>query len=183
MPLVYWCFHFIIITPNTFSCRLPISSAFVWSCGFLPCFFIYWMFLCFFILFNLLHLGSLFWRLEGCFSLPLWSLPLLGGIGPIMCEGILVGGICACFLIQFSSVAQSCLTLCDPMNRSTPGLPVHHQLLEFTQTHVHLVSDTIQPSRPLSPPSLPAPTPSQHQSLFQWVNSSHEVTKVLEFQL
>ena len=86
-------------------------------------------------------------------------------------------------LVQFSSVAQSCLTLCDPMNRSTSGLPVHHQLLEFTQTHVHLVSDAIQPSHPRSPPSPPAPNPSQHQSLFQWVNSSHEVAKVLEFQL
>ena len=69
------------------------------------------------------------------------------------------------------------------MNRSTPGLPVHHQLPEFTQTHVHRVSDAIQPSHPLSSPSPPAPNPSQHQSLFQWVNSSHEVAKVLEFQL
>ena len=85
--------------------------------------------------------------------------------------------------VQFSSVAQSCLTLCDPMNRSTPGLPVHHQLPEFTQTHVHRVGDAIQPSHPLLPPFPPAPNPSQHQSLFQWVNSSHEVTKILEFQL
>ena len=69
--------------------------------------------------------------------------------------------------VQFSSVAQSCLTLCDPMNRSTPGLPVHHQLMEFTQTHVHRVGDAIQPSHPLSSPSPPAPNPSQHQSLFQ----------------
>ena len=84
--------------------------------------------------------------------------------------------------VQFSSVAQACLTLCDPMNRSTPGLPVHHQLLEFTQTHVHRVGDAIQPSHPLSSPFPPAPNPSQHQSLFQWVNSSHEVAKVLEFQ-
>ena len=68
---------------------------------------------------------------------------------------------------QFSSVAQSCPTLCDPMNRSTPGLPVHHQLPEFTQTHVHRVSDAIQPSHPLSSPSPPAPNPSQHQGLFQ----------------
>jgi len=70
-------------------------------------------------------------------------------------------------LIQFSSVTQSCPTLCDPMNRSTAGLPVHHQLPEFTQTHVHRVSDDIQPSHPLSSPSPPAPNPSQHQSLFQ----------------
>ena len=68
---------------------------------------------------------------------------------------------------QFSSVTQSCPTLCDPMNRSTPGLPVHHQLPEFTQTHVHRVSDAIQPSHPLSSLSPPAPNPSQHQSLFQ----------------
>ena len=64
---------------------------------------------------------------------------------------------------QFSSVSQSCLTLCDPMNRSTPGLPVHHQLPEFTQIHVHRVSDAIQASHPLSSPSPPAPNPSQHQ--------------------
>ena len=85
--------------------------------------------------------------------------------------------------VQFSSVAQSCPTLCSPMNRSTPGLPVHHQLPEFTQTHVHRVRDAIQPSHPLLSPSPPAPNPSQHQGLFQWVNSSHEVAKVLEFQL
>ena len=84
--------------------------------------------------------------------------------------------------IQFSSVAQSCLTLCNTMNRSTPGLPVHHQLPEFTQTHVHRVGDAIQPSHPLSSPSPPAPNPSQHQGLFQCVNSSHEVAKFLEFQ-
>ena len=79
--------------------------------------------------------------------------------------------------VQFSSVAQSCLTLCNPMNRSTPGLPVHHQLPEFTQTHVHRVSDAIQPSHPLSSPSPPAPNPSQHQSfptsqLFTWGGQS-----------
>ena len=85
--------------------------------------------------------------------------------------------------VQFSSVAQSCPTLCDPMNRSTPGLPVHHQLPEFAQTHVHRVGDAIQPSHPLSSPSPPAPNPSQHQGLCQWVSSSHQVAKVLEFQL
>ena len=72
-----------------------------------------------------------------------------------------------CDSVQFSSVAQSCLTLCNPMNRSTPGLPVHHQPPEFTQTHIHRVGDAIQPSHPLSSPSPPAPSPSQHQSLFQ----------------
>ena len=79
---------------------------------------------------------------------------------------------------QFSLVAQSCLTLCDTMNRSTPGLPVHHQLPEFTQTHAYQVGDTIQPSHPLLSPFPPAPNPSQHQGLFQWVNSSHKVAKV-----
>ena len=69
--------------------------------------------------------------------------------------------------VQISSVAQSCLTLCNAMNRSMPGLPVHHQLLEFTQTHAHRVSDAIQPSHPLSSPSPPAPNLSQHQGLFQ----------------
>ena len=79
--------------------------------------------------------------------------------------------------VQFSSVAQSCSTLCNPMNCSTTRLSVHHQLPEFTQTHIHRVSDAIQPSHPLSSPSPPAPNPSQHQSLlFQWVNSSYEVT-------
>ena len=85
--------------------------------------------------------------------------------------------------VQFSSVTQSCPTLCDPMNCSTPGLPVHHQLPDFTQTDVHRVGDAIQPSHPLSSPSPPAPNPSQHQGLFQWVNSLHEVAKVLELQI
>ena len=76
-------------------------------------------------------------------------------------------------MFQFSSVAQWCPTLCDPMNRSTPGLPVHRQLPEFTQTHVHWVGDAIQPSHPLSSPS-PAFNLSQHQGLFQWVSSSHQ---------
>ena len=85
--------------------------------------------------------------------------------------------------VQFSSVTQLRPTLCDPMNRRTPGLLVHHQLLEFTQTHVHWVGDAIQPSHPLSSPSPPASNPSQHQGLCQWVNSSHQVARVLEFQL
>ena len=85
--------------------------------------------------------------------------------------------------IQFSSVAQSYPTFCNPMDCSTPGLPVHHQLPELTQTHVHWIGDAIQPSHPLSSPSPPAPNPSQHQGLFQWVSSSHQVAKVLEFQL
>ena len=85
--------------------------------------------------------------------------------------------------VLFSSVLQSCPILCNPMNHSMPGLPVYHQLPKFTQTHIHRVGDAIQPSHPLSSPSPPAPNPSQHHSLFQWVNSSHEVAKVLEFQL
>ena len=80
--------------------------------------------------------------------------------------------------VQFSSVAQSCLTLYDTMDFSTPGLPVHHQLPEFTQTYVHGVGDAIQPSHPLLSPSSLALNPSQHQGLFQWVSSSHQVAKV-----
>ena len=75
------------------------------------------------------------------------------------------------FLVQFSSVIQSCLTFCDPMDCSTPGLPVHHQLPEFTQTHVHCISDAIQPSHPLSSPSPPTFNLSQHQGLCKWVSS------------
>ena len=85
--------------------------------------------------------------------------------------------------VQLSSVAQLYPTLCDPMDCSTPGLPVHHQLPEFTQTHVHWFSDVIQPSHPLSSPYPPTFNPSQHQGLFQWVSSSHQVAQVLEFQL
>ena len=83
---------------------------------------------------------------------------------------------------QIRSVAQSCPTHCDPMNRSMPGLPVQHQLPEFTQTHVHRVSDAIQPSHPLSSPSPPALNPSQHQGLFRRVSSLLQVAKILEFQ-
>ena len=84
--------------------------------------------------------------------------------------------------VQFSSVTQLCLTLFEPMACSMPGFLVHHQLLEPTQTHVHWVSDAIQPSHPLSSPSPPAFNLSQHQGLFQWVSSLHQVAKVLEFQ-
>ena len=85
--------------------------------------------------------------------------------------------------VQFSLVAQSCLHLCDPMDYSTPGFPVHHQIPELTQTHIHQVGDAIQPSHPLSSASPPAFNLSQHQNLFQGVSSSHQVAKVLEFQL
>ena len=83
--------------------------------------------------------------------------------------------------VQLGSVAHSCPILCDPMNCSTPVFPVHHQLPEFTQTQVYQVSDAIQPSHPLVPFFF-CPNPSQHQGLFQWINSSHEVAKILEFQ-
>ena len=86
-------------------------------------------------------------------------------------------------VIQFSSDTQSCLTLCDPMDCSTSGFPVHHQLLELAQTHIHWVSDAIQPSHPLSFPSPPTFNHSQHQGLFKWVTSLHQVAKVMEFQI
>ena len=100
--------------------------------------------------------------------------------GIFQARGLEWGAIMA-FYFLFSSVPQSCPTLCDPMSCSMPGLPVHHQLLESIQTHVHRVHDAIQLSYPLSSPSPTAPNPSQSQSLFQWVNSSHEVAKVLGF--
>ena len=93
---------------------------------------------------------------------------------------------CIGYVNQFSSVTQSCPTLCDPMNHSTPGLPVHHQLLEFTRTHIHRISDAIQPSHPLSSPSPLAPNPSQHQSfpmsqLFAWGGQSTGVSSLASF--
>ena len=87
--------------------------------------------------------------------------------GPIFCAAP------SLFIIQFSLVTQSCPTLCNPMNCSRPGLPVHHKLLGFTQTHVHWDGDAIQPSYPLSSPFPPFPNLSQHQGLFKWVSSSH----------
>ena len=94
-------------------------------------------------------------------------------------------GLIPYFFLMYSSVqfTQSFPTLCNPMDCSMPGLPVHHQLPEFTQTHVHWVGDAIQPSHPLSSPSPPAFDLSQHEGLFQWVSSSQQVAKVLEFQL
>ena len=112
------------------------------------------------------------WMWRACF--PHAPLPLRTGASSFQCpveslqldDGTAKGDLSS-LLVQFISVAQSCPTLCDPMNRSTPGLPVHHQLPEFTQTHVHRLSDAIQPSHPLSSPSPSAPNPFQHQSLFQ----------------
>ena len=88
-----------------------------------------------------------------------------------------------CSSVQFSSVPQLCLTLCEPIDCSMPGLPVHYRLLEFTQAHVHWVRDAIQTSHSLLSPSSPAFNLSQHQGLFQWASSSHQVAKELEFQL
>ena len=85
--------------------------------------------------------------------------------------------------VQFNSVTQLCLTLCDPMDCSTSGFPVHHQHPEFTQTQAHWVGDAIQPSHPLSSPSPPTFNLSQHQGLFKWTSSSHQVAKILEFQI
>ena len=99
------------------------------------------------------------------------------------CMPHLVINSSTCVSDMLSSVARSYPILCDPMDCSTPGLPVHHQLLEFTQTHVHGVGDAIQPSYPLSSPSPPALNLSEHQGLFKWVSSSHQLAKVLEFQL
>ena len=100
-----------------------------------------------------------------------------------ICDIILKEDLLNSSSVQFSSVTQSCLTLWDPMDCSMPGLPAHHQLLEFTQTHVHWVGDAIQPSHPLLSPSPPAFNLPQHQGLFKWVCSSHQVAKVLELQL
>ena len=114
---------------------------------------------------------SIWVRLVICLYECLWHFLFYEGVIHIFCS-FSVG--LSFFLFQFSLVTQLCPTICDSMNRSTPGLPVHHQLLEFTQTHVHRVDDAIQPSHPLSSPSPPAPNPSQHHGLFQWVSSSLE---------
>ena len=111
-----------------------------------------------------------------------WWILLLKDLGLLALLSLLVSDFLES-VVSVSSVSQSCLTLCDPMNLSTPGLLVHHQLPEFTQTPVHWVGDAIQPSHPLSSPSPPALNLSQHQGLFKWVSSSHQVAKVLEFQL
>ena len=94
---------------------------------------------------------------------------------------IFILNIVKLLILQFSSITQLCLTLCDPMDCGTPDFPVHYQLLELAQTQVHQVEDAIQPSYPLSSPSPPAFNLSQHQCLFQWVSSSHQVTKYCSF--
>ena len=135
-------------------------------------------------------------RLNPCFCISSWICLNLCQEGCVRVTGRLEEGECvflfpvgflqsSCLLVcamdfQFSSVTQLCPTLCDPMDWSTPGFPVHHQLLELTQAHVHHVSDVIQLSHPLPSPSPPAFNLSQHQGLFQWVSSSHQVPKVLD---
>ena len=145
-------------------------------------------------------LKSLIWLMEGSdnglYFLAIMLFLLIFWCGPFLKSLLNLLQYCFCFMFwffgheacgilapQFSSVAQSYPTLCNPMNHSTPGLPIHHQLPESTQTHVHWVSDAIQPSHPLSSPSPPALNPSQHQGLFKWVSSLHQVAKVLEFQI
>ena len=125
------------------------------------------------------HLGATFW-IKWCF------MDKTGNITTIIYTCLPTNFSSFLTLFQFSSVAQSCPTLCDPMNHSTPGLPVHHQLLEFTQTHVLWVSDAIQPSHPLSSPSPPAPNPPQHQSfpmsqLFTWGGQGTGVSALASF--
>ena len=107
-----------------------------------------------------------------------WIFKNLYTLQLVMNQGLLLW-----LTVQFSSVAQSCPTLCNPMDYSTPGLPVHHWTLEFTQTHLHWVGDAIQPSHPLLTTSPPVFNLSQAQGLFKWVSCSHQVAKVLEFQL
>ena len=103
-----------------------------------------------------------------------WDIGTLGGDYTMRVESLRIG---------FCSVTQSCLTLCNPMDHIMPGLPVHHQLPKFTQTHVHWIGDTIQPSHPLSSPFPTAFNLSQHRGLFKWASSLHQVAKVLEFQV
>ena len=119
-----------------------------------------------------------FSRQEYWSGLPFPSIKMAKKMDNMKCgQGCGAIGIFIHCSVQFSSVTQSCPTLCNPMNHSTPGLPVHHQLPEFTQTHVHRIGDAIQPSHPLSSPSPPAPNPSQHQpfpmsQLFTWGGQS-----------
>ena len=122
-------------------------------------------------------------RLQGCISSSRKEQAFLIVMTVYLLGNVNITSVYYWPIVQLSSVTQSCPTLCNPMDCSTPGLPVHHQLLEPTQTHVHWVGDAIQPSRPLSSPSPPAFNLSQHQGLFKWVSSLHQVAKVLEFQL
>ena len=117
---------------------------------------------------------------DNCFTVFYWFLPYINMNQPkvYICPPWTSHFTIPPTSVQFSSVAQSCPTVCDPMDCSRPGLPVHHQLPEFTQIHVCWVGDAIQPSHPLSSPFPPTFSLSQHQGLFQWVSSSHQVAKV-----
>ena len=131
-------------------------SMFLYWQGLFPFSFFQEFFFIFAFLFKIIYLGAVFW------NYPTWCsknfLDLWFGVW---------------YSVQFSSFAQSCLTLWDPMDCNTPGLPVHHQLPGFTQSHVHWIGDAIQPSHPLSSPSSPSFNLPQHQDLFKWVSSSH----------
>ena len=150
-------------------------------------FFLDWSFdndvVSFFVSFHGLYLKVCFMWYEYCYSCYL----LVSICGKYIFPALHVQLVCIprfemCFCsIQFSSAAQSYPTICDPMNRSMPGLPVHHQLPESTQTHVHCVDNAIQLSHPLSSPSSPTLSLSQHQGLLKWVSFLHQVAKVLEF--
>ena len=122
-----------------------------------------------------LWVRKIFWRMATHSNILVWRIPWTEEAGGLQSIGS--------HPIQFSSVTQSCPTLCDRMDCSTPGFPEQHQILELAQTHVHQVGDAIQPSHPLSSPSPPTFYLSQHQGLFQWVSSLNQVTKVLELQL
>ena len=128
------------------------------------------------------YLGHLMWRADS-FEKTLNLGKIEGGTRRGQQRMRWLDGITYSMGIQFSSVAQLCLTYCDAMNHRTPGLPVHHQLPKSSQTHVHWVGEAIQPSLPLSSPSPPALNLSQHQGLFKLVSSLYQVAKVLEFQL
>ena len=123
------------------------------------------------------------WTWRGGISLCLYSVVYNAVSQPFLLKQNAKKCRLAMWPVQFSSVTQSCPTVCDPMDCSTPGFPVHYQLLELTQTHDHRFSDAIQPSHPLSSPSPPTLNLSQHQGLFQWARFLHQVAKVLEFQL
>ena len=130
------------------------------------------------------HMG--WWGKKRTFTLqPMWWHSTTGSGSQLIdwLNPIILNSVVLLYHHQFSSISQSCPTCCDPMHCSTPGLPVQHQLPEFTQAHVHGVDDAIQPPHPLSSLSPPTFNLSQHQGLFKWVISSHQVAKLLEFQL
>ena len=183
---LFWSWRSFLYSSSVYSCHLfLISSASVRSIPFLSL--IVPIYACNIPLVSLIFLKrslvfrillfssiSLHWSLRKSFLSPCYSVELWFQMGIYFLFS---------FAFQFSSVTQSCLTLCDHMDHSMPGLPVHHQLPEFTQTHLHWVGNAIKPSHPLSFPSPPAFNLSQHQGLFKRVTSLHQVAKVLEFQL